>query len=315
VTIPFSIPVSGTRPFDVAGFGLNSIDLVAVVSGHPSPNTKQPLEHFARLPGGQIATALAVCAKLGWRARYVGSFGDDDLGRLSRESLESIGVDVQMSRTVAGATNQFAVVLVDRRSGDRTVLWSRHPLLATDPDSLSPAGVASGRLLLLDCHETATAARAAQLARAAGIPTLLDVEKVRPGIDALLRHTDAIIAAEAFPEELTGCSEPGRALETIAREFGAPLVCVTLGAEGSLALCGGREIRTPGFRVECVDTTGAGDAFRGGFAAACLRAPSGPVEDALRYASAVAALNCRALGARGGLPDAGEVDRLLYARF
>jgi sulfofructose kinase len=60
-----------------------------------------------------------------------------------------------------------------------------------------------------------------------------------------------------------------------------------------------------------VDTTGAGDAFRGGFAAGCLRSPDGSIEDALAYANAVAALNCRALGARGGLPTAGEVDDLL----
>jgi sulfofructose kinase len=138
---------------------------------------------------------------------------------------------------------------------------------------------------------------------------------VRPGINELLQNIDAIIAAQEFPGELTGYGDPGRALGAIAREFGAPLVCVTLGAEGSLALCGGRELRTPAFPVDCVDSTGAGDAFRGGFAAGILRAPDGDIEDVLRYANAVAALNCRALGARGGMPTSGEVERLLYARF
>ena len=82
---------AGSRPFDVAGFGLNSIDLVAVVAEYPVSNTKQRLQRFARLPGGQIGTAMATCATLGWRARYIGSFGDDDLGALSRESLTSAG--------------------------------------------------------------------------------------------------------------------------------------------------------------------------------------------------------------------------------
>jgi sulfofructose kinase len=95
------------------------------------------------------------------------------------------------------------------------------------------------------------------------------------------------------------------------REFHAPLVCVTLGSKGSLARCGGREIRTPGFDVQCVDTTGAGDVFRGGFAAACLRYPDAGLEDVLAYANAAAALNCRALGARGALPCADEVEHLL----
>jgi sugar/nucleoside kinase (ribokinase family) len=215
---------------------------------------------------------------------------------------------------VAGATNQFAVVVVDGRTGRRTVLWDRHPALATNPASLPHAAVTSGRVLIVDCHEAAASAEAARLARAAGAVTVVDVEKVQPGIADLLQHVDALIAAESFPAEFTGHDEPGRALEALAQEFHAPLVCVTLGGEGSLARVGGREIRTRGFQVDCVDTTGAGDAFRGGFAAACLRSPDGSVEDALAYANAVAALNCRALGARGGLPTAGEVNDLLYAR-
>jgi sugar/nucleoside kinase (ribokinase family) len=293
--------------------GLNSIDLLAVVGEYPEPNSKQQLQRFARLPGGQIANAMAVCARLGWKARYLGSFGDDDFGALSRESLIKEGVSLDGSRTVPGATNQFAVVLVDARTGDRTVLWDRHPRLAMDAADVPREAVTSARLLIVDCHETAAAAQAARYARAAGTRTIVDVEYVRPGIGELLQHIDAIIAAEDFPAALTGYSELGRALEAIAREFSAPLVCVTLGSKGSLALVGGREVRSEPFSVDCVDTTGAGDAFRGGFAAGCLRNPDGAIEDVLRYANAVAALNCRALGARGGLPDAGEVDRLMYA--
>jgi sulfofructose kinase len=194
------------------------------------------------------------------------------------------------------------------------VLWDRHPALTMDPAAVSKADMTSGRVLIVDCHETAAATRAARFAREEGIPTIVDVEEVRPGISDLLQNIDAIIAAQEFPGELTGYEDTGRALEAMAREFSAPLVCVTLGSEGSLARCGGRELRTPAFRVDCVDSTGAGDAFRGGFAAGCLRAPGGDIEDVLSYANAVAALNCRALGARGGMPTSGEVEQLLSAR-
>jgi len=159
--------------------------------------------------------------------------------------------------------------------------------------------------------QTGAATQAAAYARDAGVPTVLDIDKVRPGTNELLRYIDVIIGAETFPGELTGIDEPGRALDAIAREFGASVVCVTLGGEGSLARVNGREIRTPAFSVDCVDSTGAGDAFRGGFAAGCLANPHGDVEDALAYANAVAALNCRALGARGGMPTRDEVQRLL----
>jgi sulfofructose kinase len=258
---------------------------------------------------------MSVCARLGWKARYIGSFGDDPLGQLSRDSLVAEGVDLTASRTVPGATNQFAIILVDARSGERTVLWDRHPDLTMDPSLVSKAAATSGRMLIVDCHETAAATQAARYAREAGLPTVIDVERVRPGIIELLQQIDAIIAAESFPSELTGYEQTGRALDAMAREFEAPVVCVTLGAEGSLTRCGGREFRTPAFQVDCVDSTGAGDAFRGGFAAGCLRAPDGDIEDVMRYANAVAALNCRALGARGGLPTRDEVEQFLYARF
>lgn len=315
VRLGLKIPKPNSKPFDVAGFGLNSIDLLAVVAEYPASNSKQRLQRFMHMPGGQIATALSACAKLGLKTSYVGSFGSDPLGKMSRDSLVDLGVDISASRVVDGATNQFAVILVDARSGDRTVLWDRHPALTFDPQDVPRHAVTSGRMLIVDCHETAAAAQAARYARDAGVPTIIDVEKVRPGIGDLLQQIDVLIAAQDFPTALTGYEEVGRALEALAAEFpSARLVCATLGEEGSLARCDGREIRTPAFKVDCVDSTGAGDAFRGAFAAGCLLMPDADVEDVLTYANAVAALNCRALGARGGLPTPAEVDQLLCAR-
>ena len=312
--IPFSIPSQSSQPFDVVGFGLNSVDLLAVVAEYPVCNTKQRLQRVARLPGGQMATAMATCARLGCRARYVGRFGSDDLGAVSRDSLTADGVDISASQTMAGATNQFAIILVDARTGERTVLWDRHPALNMEPADVQRDALTSGRMLIVDCHQTAAAAQAARYARAARIPTIIDVEKVRPGIGELLQNIDAIIAAEEFPGALTGHEELGRSLGIIGRDYGASLVCVTLGAKGSLAWCNGREIRTPAFQVDCVDSTGAGDCFRGAFAAACLSMPDGEIEDVLSFANAVAALNCRALGSRGALPTPAEVDQLMLAR-
>jgi sulfofructose kinase len=314
VRVPLSLPPSGSKSFDVVTLGLNSIDFVAVVAEYPASNSKQRLQRFAQLPGGQMATASAICARLGWRASYIGVFGDDGAGQMARESLLAERVDLQASWTAVGATNQFAVVVVDARSGARTVLWDRHPGLTMDPARIAKSAIEAGRILVVDCQETAAATAATRYARAAGIPTIIDVERVRPGINDLLQQIDVIIAAQSFPTELTGYEDTGRALEAMAREFDAPIVCVTLGEHGSLARAAGREIRTPGFAVDCVDTTGAGDAFRGGFAAGCLRAPDGELDDVLAYANAVAALNCRALGARGAMPTADEVEQLLAGR-
>jgi sugar/nucleoside kinase (ribokinase family) len=311
VRLPFSIPPASSKPFDVAGLGLNSIDLLTVVGEFPASNSKQRLQRFAKMPGGQIATAMATAQRLGWRTRYIGSFGGDDFGVLSRESLLASGVDVSAARIVPNATNQFAIILVDARTGERTVLWDRHPDLTMKAEEVPQEAVSSGRILIVDCHETSAAAQAARYAREAHALTIIDVEKVRPGIAALLQHIDVIIAAQDFPTSFTGTDNPERAIEQIGREFNAALVTVTLGEEGSLTWCGGRFTYTPGFKVDCVDTTGAGDVFRGAFAAACLRDPEGEVEDVLAYANAAAALNCRALGARAGIPRPDEIQQLL----
>jgi sugar/nucleoside kinase (ribokinase family) len=142
--------------------------------------------------------------------------------------------------------------------------------------------------------------------------TVVDVEAVEPGIEELLAHIDVLIVSEGFPERMTGVAGTGAALAALAASCRPAVACVTLGDRGCLAWCGGRELHVPACRVTCVDSTGAGDAFRGGFIAALLAGEGrAGLEDLLRYANAVAALNCRGIGARQGLPRPAEVEALL----
>lgn len=312
VRMPLYLPSRGSRPFDAVGFGLNTTDLLAVVDGHPEPGAKRPIQDLATRPGGQAASAMTACSRLGWTSRYIGRFGDDSNGIAGLQSLQEAGVDVEACEVMTGATNALSLILVDASTGQRTVLWSRHPRLTMTPNTVSRAAVCSGRTLLVDCHDTAAATTAARYARQAGIPTVVDVEKVRPGIESLLQEIDMIIAAQDFPAQLTGIASLGAALRAMKDHFRAPLVCATLGDGGSLAVVADREIRTSGFDVSVVDTTGAGDVFRGGFIAGwLLGGTAATVEDVLRYANATAALKCRALGARAGIPTRAEVAALL----
>jgi sulfofructose kinase len=307
-----SIPPADTRAFDVVTLGLNSLDILAVIPSHPVPGGKTRIEQLATLPGGQSASAAVGCARLGWRTQYIGTFGDDDAARVGIESLKRDGVDTSAVRSVPRTTSHTSIVLVDARSGDRTVIWHRDPRLAMAVEDVPVEAVCGGRVLLVDDHEPLAASAAARAAREAGVRTVIDVEKLRPGTEELLQHIDILIAAETFPSELTGLSDLGAALREMARRFNPVLTCATLGPRGSLALVNGLELRTPAFDVHVVDTTGAGDAFRAGFIAGWLRA-DGPasLQDVLRYAHGVAALNCRGLGARDGLPRHEEVAELI----
>jgi sugar/nucleoside kinase (ribokinase family) len=292
--------------------GLNSLDIVAVIPHHPVAGGKTRIERLATLPGGQSASAAVGCARLGWRTQYIGTFGDDDAARIGIESLERDQVDVSRVRRIPGATSHTSLVLVDARSGDRTVIWHRDPRLAMSAQDVPRDAVRAGRVLLVDDHEPFAATVGARAAREAGVRTVIDVEKLRPGTEELLRHIDIIIAAETFPSELTGLTDLGAALREMARRFEPSLACATLGPRGSLSLVDGKEVRTPAFDVHVEDTTGAGDAFRAGFIAAWLRDGADPnVHDVLRYAHGVAALNCRGLGARDGLPRHEEVEELI----
>ncbi len=310
--IPIRLPPRIGRPVDVVGFGENSIDLVAVVPRHPDRNSKVAVRDWQELPGGQIASAMAACARLGCRTRYVGRFGNDARGDVGLQSLEREGVDTAFSQRVPGVASRACVILVDERNGERTVVFHRDPRLALPPAALPADAIRDGRVLLVDATDLAAATRAADIARESGIPVIADVDTVVPGIDALLSGVDIVIAAEAFPAAFIGVGDTGAALNALAAALPrAAVVCVTLGKEGSLARCDDREVRTPGFTVECLDSTGAGDVFRAGFVAAWVRGgDTAELEDVLRYANAAAALSCRGLGARSA-PFASDVERIL----
>jgi sugar/nucleoside kinase (ribokinase family) len=138
------------------------------------------------------------------------------------------------------------------------------------------------------------------------------LERVHDGTASLIGELDVVVMAEAFPQALTGAPSLGAAMRTIALETQAALVCVTLGEDGCVAICNGEEVRVPAFRVQAVDTTGAGDLFRAGLIARWLVEPDQPdVGELLRYANAVAALNCRDVGAFSAAPRTEEVEALL----
>ena len=290
------------------------VDQLVMVSEYPKPDSKQQITRMEYSPGGQVATAMVTCSRLGLRASYIGRFGDDVHGKWGLESLSEEGVDTDACLTAEATPNGFSIILVDRERKTRTILWSRPPALDLAPSDIQPSLVCAGRVLLVDCHDTEASTTAARYARAAGIPTLIDVEYVRPGIEDLLAQIDIIITSEGFPFELTGCESAGRSLRAIRDAYKPAMVCMTLGKEGSLALVGDAEIRTHGFRVPVVDTTGSGDVFRGGFIAGWVHGGnSTSAADVLRYANAAAALKCRELGARQAIPTSREIDTLLRA--
>ena len=306
------IAVPAVAAWDVVGVGVNAIDHLCTVDPFPTFDSKSTLAGYDCQPGGQVATALVALARWGCRTAYVGTFGDGPLAELGRRSLVDEDVDVSGSRCRDGVANQTAVILVDRASGERTILMHRPAALTLRPDELDRGLIASARVLHLDGYDADAAYTAATWARAAGVPVVVDVDTRVGPVERLLAVTDAVILSRPFACELTGAREPADALARLVTSTGAALVAVTLGAEGAIAATAAGTFRAPGYAVRAVDTTGAGDVFHAGFIYGLLR--GWPLERTLAFANAAAALKCTRVGGRPGIPTLAAAAALVAER-
>lgn len=289
---------------DMVGIGLNATDTIIRLPHFPAFNSKIKVLSVERRAGGEAASAAVACRRWGLSARYAGSIGDDEAGQFQRRQLEKEGVEAHWL-VARGARSQFAFILVDEPSGERTVLWGREPALAMRPEQLDRRWVERARLLLVDGHDAPAAAQSARWARAAGIPVVADVDNLYPGVEGLLESADFLLASEKFPERLLGEPDPQRALPMLARNFGCRLTAVTLGERGALAWDGARFHYAPAFLVDAADTTGAGDVFHAGYIYGLLA--GWQTGRCLEFASAAAGLNCTRTGARGGIFPVEEI--------
>lgn len=294
---------------DVIGVGANSVDYVYRLPHYPrpdSPTAKMRIERHVISCGGQVATTLCTCAAMGLRTAYVGATGSDDNGTRMREELGRRGVDIR-DAVVRDTINPYAVILLDDTEGERIVLWDRDPGLALEPGEMPAAAIARARLLHVDDTDEDASIDAASIARRAGLPVTSDIERVTERTSELVALVTVPIFAEHVLEPLTGEADFERALRKLRRQHGG-MLCVTLGARGAMLLEGDRLYHEPAHQVAVVDTTGAGDVFRGAFIYALLRGDA-PAE-ILRFANAAAAISCTRLGAITSVPSLKETTKI-----
>ena len=299
------------REFDVVGVGLNATDTVIFVSRMPRYGGKAPFHNEITSTGGQVASAVVTCQKLGLRSKYIGAVGDDERGRIQLASLQESGVDIEHVQIRKDCPNQSAYIIIDQATGERTVFWSRDDCLRINPEQISPEQITCGRMLHIDGHDTAAVEHAARIASEAGIPVSADVDTIYPGFDRVMPCVDYLVASTEFPSNWTREPDPFRALKMLKDEYGMKVAAMTLGADGTLALADDGFHYSPAFVVNCVDTTGAGDVFHGALCYAVLE--QYPLDRALEFSNAMAALNCKAMGARGGIQRLEAVRQLIAA--
>src|SRR6266481_3231778 len=299
--------MSATSRVDVVGVGLNATDTLIPVQHYPSSGSKVEFRSANVLPGGQVATAMVACQSWGLRTRYVGKVGDDLAATLHRSEFARLGVETHLF-TASGCPSQQAFILVDD-AGERTVLWKRDDRLALQPSDLQRDWIVHSRALHVDGHDTAAATAAAGWARAAGVPVIADLDELYPGVEKLLQSVDYLITSRDIPGRLMEEPDLRKSLPALRERFGSRLTAATLGEEGVLAWDGKQFHYASAFCVEPVDTTGAGDIFHAGFIYGLLQ--GWPLKQPLDFACAAAALNCTAIGARGGIQPVDTIERLI----
>lgn len=290
---------------DVVGVGINALDTIIRLPRFPAPDSKVELRSVQAMPGGQVASAIVACRRWGLGARYVGEIGDDAAGKRQIAEMKRERVDARWI-LAKGCQSQFSFILVDETTGDRTVLWNRDPKIDLRPEDLKRSWIRGDKALLVDGHDTKSAAQAARWAREDHIAVVGDFDNCYAGVEELLKYVDYAITSKDFPERLTGENNLLKSLPKIHAQFKCFLTAATLGAAGVLAWNGEQFVQRPAFQIDAVDSTGAGDIFHGAFLYGLVH--GWPIEEILEFSCAAAALNCEVLGARGGIASLSKTE-------
>ncbi|HMA76189.1 MAG TPA: PfkB family carbohydrate kinase [Candidatus Krumholzibacteriaceae bacterium] len=288
------------KGYKAVALGYSALDYLGVVPYFPRVNRKMRLRKFDIQGGGPAATAAVTASRLGLKTSFIGIVGDDSFGRMILEEMRRERVDISSVIIVKGKESQFAFIMVDEVTGDRTILWTRGSLPFIKEEQVDTDLILSADILLIDSLEPQAAAYAAEIAGKKGIPVVIDAGTLRDGVTELLPLCDYIIASEVFADQISRGGSVEEALD-ILHSYGPEASVVTLGENGCIALDADGLISVEGFNVDVVDTTGAGDVFHGAFLFALMQG-----WDLYRmcvFSNAVAALKCRKLGGRAGICD------------
>lgn len=287
---------------DVLCVGHASYDLIYSVPHHPGPDEKMVADNFVGCGGGPAANAAVQVVKLGLTSAFAGYLGQDLYGEKHLQEFISLGVNVE--KVVRGESPTPLSTVLVKPDGQRALINYKGDTQALPANAIDYSELAA-KVILFDGHEPHISVPLANYAKAQGIPTVLDAGSVHEGTLALMSLVDHLVCSEKFAMQLHGNNFI--ALSRLAEI--APNVVITLGDKGLLWQCGNNPGKLSAFPVRAVDTTGAGDAFHGAYAAGLALGLDW--EGLLVYASAAGALCCTKAGARLGLPDLSEHQRLV----
>lgn len=298
----------------IAVVGSLNMDLVVTVPRHPKPGETILGGHYSTYPGGKGANQAVAAARTRGRVKMLGLVGDDTFGVQLRTALETSGVDISQVGVVPGPSG-VALITVDAQ-GENTIVVSPGANSLLLPDRIPLDVLATAEIVLMQLEmPLETVQFVTETAAAAGTSVLLNAAPVEPLPDRLLQGIDYLIVNESEATLLSEVSIRTKNDALIAaqrlRQRGIQTAIVTLGNQGVIWSSSTGEGHLPAYEVDVVDTTAAGDAFCGGFAA--YLAEGMPLETALKFANAAGAIAITRQGAQPSLGTRAEIEHLMQA--
>jgi sulfofructose kinase len=285
--------------------GHAALDRLYRIEAFPAEPTKvRALEHIES-GGGMAANAAVAIARLGGKAELWSRTGDDAAGAAILAGLKAERVDVRCLQAFEGVRSSTSAIIVDDK-GERLIVGQRDAGMPSGTSWLPLERVAEADAVLGDLRWLEGLRAVFARARKEKVPTFLDADLgAREALTGILKLTDyAVFSAPALRELGGGTTDAERLAHVLT--LGPRHAGVTRGADGYLWREKDASGEMPAFTVSVTDTTGAGDAFHGAFT--LMVAEGRTPADSARLACAVAALKCRRLGARAGLPTRTELE-------
>lgn len=296
--------------FDVVGIGGLCLDLMVATTRIPQTDMMTPLLRTTSQGGGKVPTAMVALSRLGASGTMFCTVGDDRAGRFCLQELQDAGVNTDYMTVLKGTPTNLSIGIAEAETGGRSFI-GKYDMPGVQPEDLKRDVIQSAKFLHV-WQFGAAERQAISWIHEAGGQVVCDADRYSRSLEDGIPLTDVFICSEFFFNGMFGADASQCRLEEGLKKLqalGSAIAVVTLGARGYAGVDANGLFAGDAFSVQVVDSTGAGDVFHGAFLYGLLQ--GWDARETARFASAVSAIKCTALGGRTGIPDRKTVDAFL----
>ncbi len=296
----------------IVGIGANVFDILITVPFYPREDTKLGAADIKQCGGGPCGTGLVTASKLGAKSAYIGALAKDSGGEFLLNDMLRFNMDISNVDMVYNKSSFTSYVILSKENTSRTCVFTKDNLPRFSIDAKKKKAIADAKILMVDGNELENAVKGAKIAKGNNTDVLYDAGGLYDGVEKLLELTDILIPSEEFALGHTGLALAEDAAKKLYDMYNPKAVIITQGIKGGIVYNGEELLTYPSFRVNAIDSNGAGDVFHGAFAFALTKGYD-YCKSAV-FSSAVSAIKCTRLGARDGVPSYEETIEFLKER-